>query len=162
MAEPVPASSEPLNTLSRRLLNIHALVLSKSEHIQDSGYVQLNNYLAEWEKSFLPASDCTQAVQNNEGGPDLALPQQPQDNGETGSETRSEDEVQSAAAKRGSKAAKKEDRRAAGEDTRPKAKVENVPSNAGRMYEVPFIQCRQTTADNFPVPNGFLRFLLSS
>lgn len=165
MAEPVPASSEPLNTLSRRLLNIHALILSKSEHIQDSGYVQLNNYLAEWEKSFLPASDCTQVVQkfkNNEGGPDLALPQQPQDNGETGSEPRYEDDVQSTAAKRRSKAAKKEDRRAAGEDTRPKAKVENAPSNAGPMYEVPFIQCRQTTADNFPVPNGIPRLLLSS
>jgi hypothetical protein len=74
MAEPVPASMELSNTLSRRLLNIHALVLSQSEHIQETGYVQLNNYIAEWEKSFLPASDRTQAAQNKEDGPDLALP----------------------------------------------------------------------------------------
>lgn len=102
--------------------------------------MQLNNYIAEWEKSFLPASDRTQAAQNKEDGPDLALPQQqPQDNGETDSEHRSEAEVQSTSAMKGSKAAKKEARRAAGEVTRFKAKVENAPSNAGSMYEVPFI-----------------------
>jgi hypothetical protein len=47
--------------------------------------------------------------------------------------------VQSTAARKGSKAAKKEARRAAGEVTRFKAIVENAPSNAGSMYEVPFI-----------------------
>jgi hypothetical protein len=86
-------------------------------------------------------------VQNNEGAEGNA-------NGEPGIEPRSEDEVQPAAARKGSKAAKKEARRAAGEDTQPKAKVENVPSNAGPMYEVPFILCRQTTTDISPVPNG--------
>ena len=119
MAEPVPASMELLNTLSRRLLNIHALVLSQSEHIQEIGYLQLNNYIAEWEKSFLPASDRTQSAQNKEDGPDLALPQQPQEIGETGSEHRSEAEVQSTAARKGSKAAKKEAHLEAGEDAPP-------------------------------------------